>query len=560
MQQKFLKIIWGLYYAFVFLFLLAGSYSYLDPDLGWHLRVGQEILENREVPHIEHYIFSLEGSRWVDHEWLSNAGVYWIYANLGYAALNLFFVLIILVFLVILNIFIKKHFIRHNLSAGQAAFFIMLFEIIGLAASRPHFGVRIQEITVLNLLILIIIIHYYDKICKLKRAQAWLLSLLIPLFYLWASLHGGFLIGFFVMGLWVVFKFFELVLDRVESNKLLKQYKFNFKNILLNKQFKKIILFGAFAFFSLAATFFTPYGFEIYSFLGDYSNTFYLTHIAEWTPFYFWPILYWQFLYEGLFAAGVILVFWNKLKQRKKGEKEEKFESGGWYLFLSSVFFFLALKSRRHFPLFFVVSLPLMVEFFSYLFYLPSKKIKAKNKISRFIINFGIAKIYLVITFLALSASYAAEINWSNAPFSHFEKEYPGGAAEFIKDNPKYLGKRTFSLYGWGGYLVWTLRENQLFLDGRLPQVPFGGHTMLEEYSEFFHEGQARRKLREHDIELVILNIKEAEIKLSWFEKYFLGFNEEGSKDKNYLKAYLDNSKDWEAVYSDEISRIYFKL
>jgi len=43
----------------------------LDPDLWWHLRTGQWIVETGTVPHTDPFSFTRAGQPWVSHEWLS---------------------------------------------------------------------------------------------------------------------------------------------------------------------------------------------------------------------------------------------------------------------------------------------------------------------------------------------------------------------------------------------------------------------------------------------------------------------------------------------------------
>src|SRR6056297_2408799 len=93
MKNAFPKFIWFFFYLFLFVFFLFNSFSYLDPDLGWHLRVGQEIRETVSVPQINHYNYTIEGQGWVDHEWLLDAFVSWVYDSWGYIVLSIFFAL-----------------------------------------------------------------------------------------------------------------------------------------------------------------------------------------------------------------------------------------------------------------------------------------------------------------------------------------------------------------------------------------------------------------------------------------------------------------------------------
>ncbi|MFH0755507.1 MAG: hypothetical protein V1910_02470 [bacterium] len=527
-KNNFTKIIWILFYIFVFFFLLSNSYSYLDPDLGWHLKVGEQIVNEKAVPTFDYYDWPLEGKKWVDHEWLSNVFSYLIYNNFSYLAVNIFFALIVLLTLILLKEFTQKYFLKEK----NGSFFILLFQILGLKAMAPHLGVRMQEITLLNLLLLLIIIYHYEK-NKNPKILFWLL----PLFYFWACLHSGFLIGIFIMFFWLAIKLIEIIISK---------YKIAGFIDLDNKlDFKNIYTFSYFAILGVLITFFTPYGFKLYEFLGGYGNTFYMTSIQEWLPVYSLPILYWQLLYAAFVVVAILLsIIYAKQKKINL-----------WEILISLFFIILAFKSKRHFPLLFIVSFPMMLKFFTDFFDL--KEISKKLPHQLFLV-----KTYLIIALLLLITNQFLKINFTSDPFLSFNKNYPQKATIFLKNNPQYDNLKLFNPYGWGGYLIWTLPERKLFIDGRLPQYSFKKHTFLEEYCEFFDKEKIEKKLNEHDIQLILLDIKEKKYHFNWFEKYFLNFNEEKinkNMNENFLRDYLNNSNEWEGVYKDELSNIYVK-
>lgn len=569
---NFTKIIWLLFYIFVFFFLLSNSYKYLDPDLGWHLKVGEQIINEKAVPVYDNYNWTLEGKQWVDHEWLMNVITFWLYKNFGYLTVNIFFTLIALLILIILNIFTQKYFLKEK----NGLFFIMLFQILGLIAMAGHLGVRMQEITLLNLLLLLIIIYHYEKNKNYK-----ILFWPLPLFYFWACLHAGFLIGLFLMFFWLTVKLIEIILAKYfklqnflfrhshESgnlglinedlnphspiklkNKLHRddnsehfaiQAKYKFLN------FKNIRMFFCFATLGVLTTFFTPYGLKLYDFLNSMRNTFYMTHIQEWLPFHYFPILYWQILYIAFVATTILLLIIDATKKIKKINL--------WQILLSLFFIILAFKSKRHFPLLFIVSFPMIVKFFI-------DQFDFKEIFKKFSCRLFLVKFYLIIAFLLIIASQFLKINFTSDPFLSFNNDYPQKATIFLKNNPRYNHLNFFNPYGWGGYLIWTLPERKLFIDGRLPQYSFKNHTFLEEYLEFFDKEKTENKLKEYNIQLVLLDIKEKKYHFNWFEKYFLGFNEEEinkNANENYLRDYLVNSNEWEKIYNDKISDVYVK-
>ncbi len=516
----------------------------MDPDLGWHLRVGERILADKAVPNLETYNYPLSGRTWVDHEWLINAATYWIYRNLGYVALNVFFAAMVVAALIILNLIARKYAPRAGgFGIKNGIIFIILLQTLGVVAGLPHFGVRMQEITLLNLAILLLIMYHYQK------NNNWKILLWLPLlFYFWANVHAGFLIGIFVMFFWAFIKLSELLLSKTfpatESGGGALKISWDKPAI------KKIFIFSLFALTGAAATLLTPYGTRLYSFLEYYNEKSYLSLIQEWFPFYYLPIQHWQLLFFSLVAVAATVYSYAAFK--KKSLKKISL----WDVAVSIVFLALALKSKRHFPLLFAVSFPFLVGFFSSFFNLPNDDFLDKKWRKQFFI----VKPYIILAFLIIMASKIIGSDFIADPFVYFKDKYPRDAVAFLKSNPRYDDLKLFNKYGWGGYLLWTLPERKVFIDGRLPMLPFAGRTFLEEYNEFFTEGKTADKLKRYNIGLILVPSKKKYYKLSWFEKYFLLIDEEKiNRYDDHFKNYLEQADDWRRVYGDDTAVIYVK-
>src|SRR5580765_1772602 len=59
----------------------------VDPDLWWHLRTGQWIMETGHIPRSDPFSFTRAGSPWVSHEWLSEVVFYEVWKWAGGAGL-----------------------------------------------------------------------------------------------------------------------------------------------------------------------------------------------------------------------------------------------------------------------------------------------------------------------------------------------------------------------------------------------------------------------------------------------------------------------------------------
>ena len=524
---RFYHIFWVFFYFFLFCLLWHGALSYLDPDLGWHLQVGKEIARTGAVPSLNHYNYTFTGS-WVDHEWLSNFLLYFSYSHFGYLATAAGFALLIIAVLILLNIWVRR--VWPAASPGIIAF----FQIIGVIASLPHFGVRIQEVGLLFLLGLLIIIADYNK----KRRWRVLLFL-PPLMYLWACLHASFLIGFFLLGAWVAVKLVEKILVRFWPKPW-----WDFSTVL---NFREIAIFTGVAVLSLTVTLFTPYKLSLYSFLSGYQDSFYKLHIQEWLSQFSFPFHYSQLIYLAFAVLGVGLYIYHALG------REKYFKIDLWTLFLAVLFIGLSFESRRHFPLMFVATFILLVAVYSVIFRLPAID-GGKWRLMSWL------KIYLLVCLLLAAVYQLTQTKFITDPFQSFCADYPCGAVKFLESRPSYNQLNIFNDYGWGGYLIWTLPERQLFIDGRLPQVEFAGHTFLAEYLEFFKPGgQIIKKINQYDVKLILIPAKDQEVKAARWEKFIFGIKDEELKVHNYLRDYLLSAPDWQPVYYDQTAIIYVK-
>ena len=73
---------------FVALFAMAVR-APADTDTWWHLRAGQEMLESGHILQTDLFSHTRYGSAWVNHSWLSQVVLYWLFRTFSYAGLGL---------------------------------------------------------------------------------------------------------------------------------------------------------------------------------------------------------------------------------------------------------------------------------------------------------------------------------------------------------------------------------------------------------------------------------------------------------------------------------------
>jgi hypothetical protein len=173
--------------AMVFVLAVRQSVS-IDPDLWWHLKVGEQIIDTRSIPHTDDYSFTKQGSEWVAHEWLSEVILAGIYRLSGFVGLIVIFPLVIVIALWLTY----RRCDGKPYAAGIAI-------LLAAAASSPLFGIRPQMLTLLLASIYILILERFDP--KEGSRRLWWL---VPLMLLWVNLHAGFALGLALIGLYIV--------------------------------------------------------------------------------------------------------------------------------------------------------------------------------------------------------------------------------------------------------------------------------------------------------------------------------------------------------------------
>jgi hypothetical protein len=481
-----------------------------------------DIVKEMSVPRIDHYAYPIEGRAWVAHEWLFEVTTYLIYIFSGYVGLGIFFSLFIILFYIIS----LKNSVAIIDQKNNSYLFSLIF-VFGLLGASPHLGVRMQTITLIGISIILLIILKDQEKEKIRN-----LLFLPPLFWLWANLHGSFLIGFCILGLWWVLKIAKLIFSK----------KFQISPEIIKSERRYTILLLLIIIGCFLATLLNPYGADIYGFLKTYGDTFYLSHIEEWQNIFALQPNIWKMVYYGL---GIALVIAASIE--KKYRKLFKSDKIIFIFLLNLILFILSIKSSRNFLLFFASSLPM----YSWLLTNIATSISNDQKPIdyRWALNFSIILMIIIIIFNMLNA------NWRVNPFNFFCYKYPCAAIQYIKASG-LQDKKIFNNYDWGGYLLWTWPEKKIFIDGRLPQLPLNGKTYLEEYDEILNSDNPQKILDEFGIEL-ILSKKEKLYNLSWIEQKI--FKVKIKPSKNNFNNYLENSLQWKEIYSDRTSRVFLK-
>lgn len=190
---------------------VVGMDTLSDPDMWWHLRVGQWALTNFNIPKAELFSYTVAGQPRTPHEWFASV-IFSVLNNAGGLLL-----LTLVVSAVTWSGFVATALRGRLRGAGPLA--IALGLALGAKAAEPVLGTRPQVFTLALLCWALWIAETYFR---RGGRRVWLLP---PMFLVWANVHAGFVAGIGVMALIVVieaakrrFRFGELVdVERIRT-------------------------------------------------------------------------------------------------------------------------------------------------------------------------------------------------------------------------------------------------------------------------------------------------------------------------------------------------------
>ena len=173
------------------MFALTVTKGVQDPDYFWHLTAGKLIAETGHVPSVDPFSFTWFGQPWTPHEWLSELLIFRLVDGLGrIGALVVFGLFPPAIFGVLAAAFARR---------GVRVMAIALPFALGAFTLIPYVTLRPQAISWLMLAGLV----WFLLEASAEHPRRFLL--LIPWFTLWANLHGLYVVGLGVVGLYLLF-------------------------------------------------------------------------------------------------------------------------------------------------------------------------------------------------------------------------------------------------------------------------------------------------------------------------------------------------------------------
>ena len=381
-----------------------------DPDMWWHLKMGEIIWTTHTIPQADLFSFTASGHAWTPQEWLSQLVIYSVYRLGGYTGLMLWFCTTASL-IVVAGYVLCATYSSNAKVAFLGGLIIWLFSTVGLAI-RPHM------IGYLLLTCELLILHFGRS-----RNPRWFLAL-PPLFALWVNSHGSFFFGLIICATVLLSACINIRIGLLVS----RRWEKHSRNVLA-------IAFAL----SIAALFCNPVGWNQVTYPVDViaNQQVQMHSVSEWLPPRFDNVRA-----LALLAVTALILLVPLLRCVELTIQE---------LLMLGFAFGLAIQHERILFVFGIIATPILCRLLATAWdqYEPDK--------DRPLVNATLCGIALIL------------LVWSFPRRGQLERQVeannPVKAVQFITQSR--LSGRMLNEYVFGGYLIWAAPQHKVFVDGR---------------------------------------------------------------------------------------------
>jgi hypothetical protein len=395
-----------------------------DTDTWWHLRAGQWIVENKQVPRVDPFSSTMRGRPWEYPGWLAQVVMLGFYRFGGLAGLTAFSAILVgVAFLFLWPLLDGPLLLRAAILLLAAATSAVYW------AARPHIA---------SFALAAFFLWALEQRRRGARPRViWLLPLAMAL---WVNLHGGFAIGFILMLMYLIAALIDLVAAPV-------RHKGTWADAWVARRGEIATLAGVFV-LSLAASAVNPHGPGILAYpFKTVSIPVLQTYIQEWQP----PDFRTPQLYPFLAMLLLLIVAFGV--SRKAAATIELIAAAGWTA--------LALLAVRNIPIFALAAAPVIARHLSAALQPAEGAAAPPAREERRGLNTVLGAALMLATLAWVAAQASPKLNQV-----HLESQVPVAAVAALGE----IGPRGNLLndYNWGGYVLWELYpDDATFIDGR---------------------------------------------------------------------------------------------
>ncbi|MEP0804993.1 MAG: hypothetical protein HRF47_05860 [Chloroflexota bacterium] len=430
-----------------------------DGDLPRHLLMGRLILQTRSVSTVDVFSFRTTGFPSIPHEWLAQTALAGAHKWLGLDGVVLLTAALITAVWILV--------FREAYSRSRSLLISLFLVALAAGAAQIHVLPRPHLFTYL---LTAIWVGFLEQIQKESPRKWWLLPLTM---LIWVNLHGMFVLGILLWGIYLSGSFLE----------------HPSKTWFTETKTKAMALAGG---FSLLATFFSPSGIHIWeTIISLGSNSYITSKITEYQSANFHLPETW------LFLALLLLVMAGFARAGQIGWTP---------LLLTVTFTFLALYTSRMIPLFAVVIPPVAAKAladWARQDYPDSRFARFEERLT---LTNESANGWIWLAFVVLGTTLLLQrgvsLDTKNKGNAFDSRFFPVQAVDWLEAHPQ--NGHVFNEFDWGGYLLLRLYPpQQIFMDGH---THIYGEALTREYETVMSLGEGWEDILEkYQIEWAIV-------------------------------------------------------
>ena len=423
----------GFLIVFIACFTVSGSFLLGDGDTGYHIRAGEIILRDLAVPRHDPFSFITPPIPWTAHEWLSEVVMAIVHKALGIQGIVFLFALLLSTTYWLLFRAIRSR--RRNILMD------LLILVLVILSSRVHWHARPHVFSLLLMVLLyhVLILH--------QENRGNYLYVIPPMMIFWVNLHGGFIVGFIFIGIFLSGYFLGSFTSQGEE-----------RSASARKGKQLSLVFAA----SVLAACVNPFGLHSFLFpIRVVSDTYLMDHVHEFLSPNFHEAVPYRYLL--LFLIGMLGVSKARLNFAE--------------LALVLLFTSMSLYSRRYITLCAIVYAPILSKYGDILIQqyegtgsrLLRQRSRAYEDIDTSAKGYAIPLVVLVVF---------ATLVMGKIPVRFPEKMAPKAAIDFLGANP--IRGNMFNNDEIGDYVIyWLYPRYKVFVDGRTDMY---GPPILKEF------------------------------------------------------------------------------
>ncbi|QEM68872.1 hypothetical protein FO488_12370 [Geobacter sp. FeAm09] len=469
--------------------VFAGMRMLGDGDTGYHIRAGELMLKSGTILHFDPFAHIRPQLPWTAHEWLAEIIMALCHRVAGLPGVVLLFSLVIAVTNILLFRMLRGRGAGMLLSSAILLLFIASAKMHWLA--RPH------------IFSLLFMLSWYIALEKLQDGGAIRAWLLPASMVLWVNLHGGYVVGIFLVFLYLAGNLSLYFVDRTQWVAVARQ---------------RVALLLKILGLALAAALLNPLGYKIFLFPFQLAlDKTLMDSVQEFLSPNFHESQMLKYLLFILVAVPVV-------SRRKMSPV---------HLFLILFFLNMALYSVRYTPLFALILLPIvtchldigMEEHFPRI----ARFFRGREATVASVEALARGRLWPVLMTLAITVAIVS----GRVSYGFDPKIKPVAALEFLQR--ERIPGNVFNNDEFGDVMIYALPgQYQVFIDGRLDMYHSAG--ILKDY------------------------FKVTTLQAGWekvLDKYAVGWV--FFDTNSVLARFLQAMPGWRLVYSDKVASVFVR-